>query len=290
MPRPAGPPPLVGPVTPLRRPGARAAGRVCPAGPGPLPERPTAPGAGPTVVPGRPVARAAGSGVPGAGPMARAAMAVVPARRTACLPGSVRPPVPVTRLVAGPVVSPGRLAGLPTTGAVRGVGPRTRAGAPAGPLRRPAGLAGRVAPLRRPGARAAGRVCPAGPGPLPGRPTAPGAGPTVVPGRPTAPGAGPVARAAGLAVPGAGPMGLRVGSVRSTGLLTRLVAGPVVSPGRPAGLPTTGAVRGVGRAVRLVGPRTRAGAPADPPRRPAGPMAVATTAVLRVVGPVRLGE
>ena len=235
MPRPAGPPPLVGPVTPLRRPGA-----------------------------------------PGAGPTARAAMAAVPARRTACLPGSVRPLVPVTRLVAGPVVSPGRPAGLPITGAVRGVGPRTRAGAPADPLRRLAGLAGRVAPLRRPGARAAGRVCPAGPGPLPGRPTAPGAG--------------PVARAAGLAVPGAGPMGLRVGSVRSTGLLTRLVAGPVVSPGRPAGLPTTGAVRGVGRAVRLVGPRTRAGAPADPPRRPAGPMAVATTAVLRVVGPVRLGE
>ena len=256
MPRPAGPPPLVGPVTPLRRPGA-----------------------------------------PGAGPTARAAMAAVPARRTACLPGSVRPLVPVTRLVAGPVVSPGRPAGLPITGAVRGVGravrgvgPRTRAGAPADPLGSPAGLSGRVAPLRRPGARAAGRVCPAGPGPLPGRPAVPGAGPTVVPERPTAPGAGPTARAAGLAVPGAGPMGLRVGSVRSTGLLTRLVAGPVVSPGRPAGLPITGAVRGVGRAVRGVGPRTRAGASADPPRRPAGPMAVATTAVLRVVGPVRLGE
>ena len=29
--------------------------------------------------------------------------------------GSFGPPVPVTRLVAGPVVSPGRLAGLPTT-------------------------------------------------------------------------------------------------------------------------------------------------------------------------------
>ena len=203
--------------------------------PGPLPGRPGALGAGPTVVLGRPTARAAGSAVPGAGPTARAAIAAVPARRTACLPGSLRPPVPVTRLVAGPVVSPGR----------------------------PAGLAGRAAPLRRPGV--------------------PGAGPTVVLERPTAPGAVPVARAAGSAVPGAGPMGLRVGSVRSTGPLTRLVAGPVVSPGRLAGLPTTGVVRGVGRAVHLVGPRTRAGAPA-------GPMAVATTAVLRVVGPVRLGE